>query len=148
MILPQYLNYGLAFSKGSWLFVCDYSTQNWSDYQLFLESDSLVNSKKISSGLQYTPDANSVTQFYKRCNYRIGVALNTTPLQINNIQLEDKSISFGVGIPIKRNKSTYDFSVTLGQRGTNSNNLLKENYIKFGLSMSFEGVWFVKQKYN
>jgi hypothetical protein len=84
MILPQYINYGLAFSKGSWLFVCDYSTQNWSDYQLFSESDSLVNSKKISSGLQYTPDANSVTQFYKRCNYRIGVALNTTPLQINN----------------------------------------------------------------
>ena len=148
MILPQYLNYGLAFSKGPWLFVCDYSTQNWSDYQLFTESDSLVNSKKISSGLQYTPDANSVTQFYKRCNYRVGVALNTTPLQINNIQLEDKSISFGVGIPIKRNKSTYDFSVTLGQRGTNSNNLLKENYIRFGLSMSFEGIWFVKQKYN
>ena len=51
-------------------------------------------------------------------------------------------------IPIKRNKSTYDFSVTLGQRGTNSNNLLKENYIRFGLSMSFEGIWFVKQKYN
>jgi hypothetical protein len=53
-----------------------------------------------------------------------------------------------LGIPIKRSKSIYDFSVTLGQRGTTLNNLLKENYIKFGLSMSFEGLWFVKQKYN
>jgi hypothetical protein len=89
-----------------------------------------------------------VTTFYKKCHYRLGVSLFTTPLQINNIQLEDKSISFGIGIPMKKNKSTYDLSIVLGQRGTNSNNLLKEQYIRFGFSMSFEGIWFVKQKYN
>ena len=148
MILPKYTNLGLAYSLDKWLFVFDYSTQNWSDYELFEESDSLINSQRISGGLQYTPDISSVNQFYKRCHYRVGLALNTTPLQINNTQLEDKSISFGIGIPIKKNKSTYDISLILGQRGTTSNNLLKENYIKIGLSMSFEGIWFVKQKYN
>jgi len=148
MILPKYTNLGLAYSLDEWLFVFDYSTQNWSDYELFEESDSLINSQRISGGLQYTPDISSVNQFYKRCHYRVGLALNTTPLQINNTQLEDKSISFGIGIPIKKNKSTYDISLILGQRGTTSNNLLKENYVKIGLSMSFEGIWFVKQKYN
>ena len=148
MILPKYTNLGLAYSLDRWLFVFDYSTQNWSDYELFEESDSLINSQRISGGLQYTPDISSVNQFYKRCHYRVGLALNTTPLQINNTQLEDKSISFGIGIPIKKNKSTYDISLILGQRGTTSNNLLKENYVKIGLSMSFEGIWFVKQKYN
>ena len=148
MVLPKYTNLGLAYSLDSWLFVFDYSTQNWSDYELFEESDSLINSQRISGGLQYTPDISSVNQFYKRCHYRVGLALNTTPLQINNTQLEDKSISFGIGIPIKKNKSTYDISLILGQRGTTSNNLLKENYVKIGLSMSFEGIWFVKQKYN
>ena len=148
MILPKYTNLGLAYSLDKWLFVFDYSTQNWSDYELFEESDSLINSQRISGGLQYTPDISSVNQFYKRCHYRVGLALNTTPLQINNTQLEDKSISFGIGIPIQKNKSTYDISVILGQRGTTSNNLLKENYVKIGLSMSFEGIWFVKQKYN
>ena len=148
MILPKYTNLGLAYSLDKWLFVFDYSTQNWSDYELFEESDSLTNSQRISGGLQYTPDISSVNQFYKRCHYRVGLALNTTPLQINNTQLEDKSISFGIGIPIKKNKSTYDISLILGQRGTTSNNLLKENYVKIGLTMSFEGIWFVKQKYN
>ena len=148
VILPKYTNLGLAYSLDNWLFVFDYSTQNWSDYELFEESDSLTNSQRISAGLQYTPDISSVNQFYKRCHYRVGLALNTTPLQINNTQLEDKSISFGIGIPIKKNKSTYDISLILGQRGTTSNNLLKENYVKIGLSMSFEGIWFVKQKYN
>ena len=148
MILPKYTNIGLTYKKDKWLFVCDYSLQNWSDYELFGETDSLKNSTKISSGLQYTPDANSVTKFYEKCHYRLGVSLFTTPLQINNIQLEDKNISFGIGIPMKKNKSTYDLSIVLGQRGTNSNNLLKEQYIRFGFSMSFEGIWFVKQKYN
>ena len=148
MILPRYTNFGLSYTRDKWLFVFDYSTQNWSEYELLGESDSLVNSKRISGGFQFTPDISSVNQFYKRCHYRLGIALNTTPLQINNTQLEDKSISFGLGIPIKKNRSTYDLSIIFGQRGTTNNNLLKENYVKIGLNMSFEGIWFVKQKYN
>ena len=148
MILPRYTNFGLSYTRDKWLFVFDYSTQNWSEYELLGESDSLVNSKRISGGFQFTPDISSVNQFYKRCHYRLGIALNTTPLQINNTQLEDKSISFGLGIPIKKNRSTYDLSIIFGQRGTTTNNLLKENYVKIGLNMSFEGIWFVKQKYN
>ena len=148
MILPRYTNFGLSYTRDKWLFVFDYSTQNWSEYELLGESDSLVNSKRISGGFQFTPDISSVNQFYKRCHYRLGISLNTTPLQINNTQLEDKSISFGLGIPIKKNRSTYDLSIIFGQRGTTNNNLLKENYVKIGLNMSFEGIWFVKQKYN
>ena len=148
MILPRYTNFGLSYTIDKWLFVFDYSTQNWSEYELLGESDSLVNSKRISGGFQFTPDVSSVNQFYKRCHYRLGIALNTTPLQINNTQLEDKSISFGLGIPIRKNRSTYDLSIIFGQRGTTNNNLLKENYVKIGLNMSFEGIWFVKQKYN
>ena len=148
MTLPKYTNFGLAYSKDKWLFIIDYSTQSWSDYSLFDESDSLVNSQRVSSGIQYTPDISSVSQLYKRCHYRFGISVNTTPLQINNTQLEDKSFSFGIGVPIKKNKSTYDFSIILGQRGTTDNSLLKENYVNIGLSMTFEGIWFVKQKYN
>ena len=148
MTLPTYTNLGLAYLKDKWLFIFDYSTQSWSDYSLFDESDSLVNSQRVSSGIQYTPDISSVSQLYKRCHYRFGISVNTTPLQINNTQLEDKSISFGIGVPIKKNKSTYDFSIILGQRGTTDNSLLKENYVNIGLSMTFEGIWFVKQKYN
>ena len=148
LILPRYTNFGISYTRDKWLFVFDYSTQNWSEYELLGESDSLVNSKRISGGFQFTPDISSVNQFYKRCHYRLGIALNTTPLQINNTQLEDKSISLGLGIPIKKNRSTYDISIIFGQRGTTSNNLLKENYVKIGLNMTFEGIWFVKQKYN
>jgi hypothetical protein len=103
---------------------------------------------RISSGLEFTPEYNSISNFWKRCKYRFGVALNKTPLQINDTQIEDKSISFGIGIPVKKNKTVYDFSVVIGQRGTLSNDLIQEEYIKLSLSVSFDGIWFVERKYD
>jgi len=58
------------------------------------------------------------------------------------------SISFGFGIPVKKSRTKYDVAVTLGQRGTTDNNLIKEQFVKFGLSVSYDGIWFVKRKYD
>ena len=148
-ILPKHMQLGFSYNKDDqWLFVVDYLSQDWSDYRLLGESDSLKNSMRISSGLEFTPEYNSISNFWKRCKYRFGVALNKTPLQINDTQIEDKSISFGIGIPVKKNKTVYDFSVVIGQRGTLSNDLIQEEYIKLSLSVSFDGIWFVERKYD
>ena len=115
---------------------------------MFGESDSLQNSSRISSGLEYTPEYNSISSFFKRCKYRLGISFNETPLNINNINIEDKSISFGIGIPVKKNNTTYDLSITFGQRGTLSSNLIEEQYVKLSLNVSFDGIWFVERKYD
>jgi hypothetical protein len=147
--LPQYISVGLIYREGKkWLLVADYSLQNWADYTLFDESDNLNNSMRISGGIQYTPEYNSVTKYYKRIQYRLGTSYCNTPLQFDNNQLTDKSVSFGFGIPVKKSRTRYDVSVILGQRGTTEDNLLKEQYIKFGLSVSYDGIWFVKRKYD
>ena len=36
----------------------------------------------------------------------------------------------------------------IGDRGTTEDNLLKENFIKIGLSVTYDGIWFVKRKYD
>jgi len=147
--LPRYISAGITYREGKrMLLVVDYSLQNWAEYRLFDESDNLNNSMKISGGIQYTPEYNSVTKYYKRMQYRLGTSYYNTPLQFDNNQLTDKSISFGIGIPVKRSRTKYDLSVTLGERGTTENNLLKEQYIKFGLSVSYNGLWFIKRKYD
>jgi len=149
VILPKYMSAGLSYRNGEkWLLVADYSIQNWSDYTLIGESDNLSNSMRFSGGMQYTPDFNSVTNYYKRMQYRLGAAYSNTPLTLNDTQLKEMSISFGFGIPVKKSRTKYDVSITLGQRGTTDNNLLKEQFIKFGLSVSYNGIWFVKRKYD
>ncbi len=149
VVLPQYISVGLTYREGKkLLLVADYSLQNWAEYRLFNESDNLNNSMRISGGIEYTPEYNSVTKYYKRMQYRLGTAYCNTPLQFDNNQLTEKSISIGVGIPVKRSRTKYDLSVTLGERGTTDNNLIKEQFIRFGLSVSYDGIWFVKRKYD
>ena len=147
--LPNYISTGLMYRDGEkWLLIADYSMQNWADYTLLGESDDLSNSMRLSGGLQYTPEFNSVTKYYKRMQYRLGAAYRNTPLTLNDTQLKEMSVSFGFGIPVKKSRTKYDVSFTLGQRGTTDNSLLKEQFVKFGLSVSYDGIWFVKRKYD
>ena len=115
---------------------------------MFNESDNLANSMKICGGVEYTPAYNSITKYYKRINYRIGASYMNTPLQFANNQLNEISISFGFGIPVKKSRTKYDFSCSLGQRGTTKDNLLKEQFVRLRLSVSYDGIWFVKRKYD
>ena len=94
------------------------------------------------------PQANKGTKYYKRVDYRFGGSYSNTPLQFDNRQLIEKSISFGFGIPVKKSRTKYDFSCTLGQRGTLEGKLIKEQFIRLGLSVSYDGIWFVKRKYD
>jgi len=147
--LPKYISTGLMYRNGEkWLLIADYSMQNWADYTLLGESDDLSNSMRLSGGLQYTPEFNSVTKYYKRMQYRLGVSYSNTPLTLNATQLKEVSVSFGFGIPVKKSRTKYDVSLTLGQRGTADNSLIKEQFVKFGLSVSYDGIWFVKRKYD
>ena len=146
---PKYISSGLMYRDGEkWLLVADCSLQNWAEYTLLAESDDLSNSVRLSGGLQYTPEFNSVTKYYKRMQYRLGAAYSNTPLVLNDTKLKEMSVSFGFGIPVKKSRTKYDVSVTLGQRGTTDNSLIKEQFVKFGLSVSYDGIWFVKRKYD
>ncbi len=147
--LPQYISGGLTYSSGDkWLFVADYSMQNWADYSMFDESDNLENSTRISGGMQFTPDYNSITKYYKRMDYRLGGSYSNTPLLFDGNQLQEMSVSFGFGIPVRKSRTKYDFSCTIGKRGTTEGNLIKEQFVRLGLSVSYDGIWFVKRKYD
>jgi len=149
IILPRYTSFGLSYNQNEkWLYAFSYSTQNWAEYTMFDEYDNLANSTRISFGMQFTPEFNSITKYYKRMDFRAGVSYNNTPLQFENNQLKDISISFGLGIPVKKSRTKYDFTCTLSKRGTTDKNLIEEKYIILGLSIAYDGVWFVKRKYD
>ena len=55
-------------------------------------------------------------------------------------------MSFGVSLPIGLRLSNVNLGFELGKRGTTDNNLIKENYYNFRLSLSLNDKWFRKQK--
>ena len=146
---PKDITAGVTYYKNSkLLFIAEYNMQNWSDYTMFNETDNLVNSMSVAGGVQYTPEYKAINKYFKRMDYRIGACYRNIPLQFEENQLKEISISFGFGIPVKKSRTKYDISCTLGHRGTIQDDLIKEQFIRIGLSVSYDGIWFVKRKYD
>ena len=150
--MPSKFSAGLMYSSDKLILVANYSSQNWSDYQLkfgeIIEEDYLENSTCLSAGLQYTPDYNSVTKYWKKINYRIGSRMDKSYLNLNNNQISEKSLTFGLGLPVKRSNSYFNISMEVGEKGTTEKDLIKEQFVRFNLGVTFKGIWFVKRKYD
>ena len=149
MILPQNIGIGMSLNiEKKWLFMADLSVQDWSEYRMFGESDSLAKSIRFSGGLQFTPDYDAVTKYWKLIKFRLGGKFQQSYLQLYNTQLNEKSLSWGLGFPLNKRNSEINFSVEVGERGTTKNSLIREQFFCFQIGLSSRGIWFVKRKYD
>jgi len=150
--IPLSFGVGLAFKKGDrWLVAADYAVQNWSKYKAFNQLPGFKNSTRISLGIQYIPDREG--SYLKRVNYRVGGRYAQTMIVINNYQLTEQAVTFGVGLPVGTYRLLQSFSMVnigmeLGIRGTTAHNLLKEQFFKVSLGFTLNDRWFVKPKYD
>jgi hypothetical protein len=151
--MPKSIGGGFALEKDDkWLVAADVYWQNWAKLNMFGRNDSLKNSLRASLGIQITPNATDYNNYFKRVKYRFGVSYNNTYLQLNGKQLSDFGISFGAGFPVRKSqtdisKGMVNVGIQIGKRGTTDLNLIKEDYVRFTLSMSIYDFWFRKQKY-
>ena len=151
--LPQKFGFGIGYQYNKSMFVgVDYTIQNWNNTQFFGITDSLKNSSFLSLGFEYLP-AGRNGNFYKYnqgISYRAGLYFNESYFKLSSgqVPISDFGISFGLGLPMKRSKTSFNLSLQIGQRGSLNNNLIKENYAIFGLSFNLAEMWFVKSKFD
>lgn len=110
---------------------------------------SIVNYKsanRISFGGYYLPNYNSVTSYWDRVTYRGGIKYKQTGLVVNNEDINEYGISFGVGMPLGKELSTLNLGLELGKRGTINSGLVKENYFNLRIGFTLNDKWFVKRK--
>ncbi len=153
---PLSFGFGFGFKKGDkWLVAGDFAVQNWSTYAAFNKSQNLNNSMRVSLGIQYVPNskANGKGTYYKRVNYRMGARYNQTMIELKNTPLIEQAFSFGVGFPVGRNFLLQNFSMVnigfeLGNRGTTTNGLIKEQFFKTTIGFTINDRWFIKPKFD
>lgn len=147
--LPYSLGGGIIIKKSNILMMgFDYQMQNWNNYSSFGEKDSLKNSWVTSFGMEYTPIHTNLSSYWKRVHYRVGARYAKTYLQLRNNQLSESAVSFGFGLPLKRSKTSFNIGFELGQRGTLENNLIKEQFGRIILNVSFNEFWFFKRRFE
>lgn len=146
--IPQKIGVGVAFGIPNKLIITgDYYLQDWTGSM----SGENYTSTKASSwhfGAEYTPNAQAIRGYHKLMTYRLGGYFYNSYLMVNDYQLEDYGITFGVGFPVNTIKSSLNLSFTYGTRGTTEYNLVKENYGIVTFSVTLHDLWFRKRRFD
>lgn len=151
--LPQKIGLGIGYNYDNKLYLgIDYSMQDWKGAQFFGEIDELNNGSFLSFGGEYVPAGRqkSAFKYWQAVSYRGGVHFNQNYMNLSTGQtpINDFGISFGLGLPMKHSKTSFNVSLELGQRGSLDNGLVKENYAIIGLNFNLAEMWFVKRKFD
>ena len=83
-----------------------------------------------------------------KSKYRIGLFYENSYLMLNEKQINSYGLTFGLGLPFTKSRSSVNLSAELGQTGTTQNDLIKESYVKFTLHFLLYDRWFMKRKFD
>ncbi|WP_316746954.1 hypothetical protein [Pedobacter gandavensis] len=148
--LPLTHNFGFTIQKDNkWLIGADYRMGGWKKLTIAGVNQGLQDSWGVSAGGQYTPDISSINNYFARVDYRIGYTYDKTYIQRDGMDIKQQAVTFGLGLPMASSRySIYKMNVTaeVGQRGTLSKGLVKENYINLHLAFTLNDTWFIKNK--
>ena len=150
--IPTIYTFGLGFGQDKkWFMGAEYSMQELSTFQnefITYENLQYQDASTIAFGGYYIPDYNSFSSYLNRVTYRAGLRYSKTGMIINDKEINNFGITFGLGLPLGRDFSNLNLGFELGRRGTSSNNLVEESYLKVNLGLSFNSLWFQKRKIN
>lgn len=125
----------------------DYEKAFWKSTDQSDVYGSYLNQDKYKLGFSYRKE-NNVRSYFDRIQFSTGVNYDTGFLEIDNKRIENKSVSFGISLPVENTSSALNISYSYGQKGRISNGLIKENYHKISVNLSLDGIWFVKRKFE
>lgn len=148
MTIPQKIGIGLALGIPDKLTVTgDYTIQDWSG-SMSGENYETTRYTSLNLGAEYTPDIEALRGYHKLMTYRLGGYYSNSYLMVNGYQLKDYGITFGLGIPVKSIKTSFNLAFTLGTRGTTEFNLVEENYGIVTFNVTLHDLWFRKRRFD
>ena len=145
--LPQQMHFGISLEKNNiFLFGVDVGFQKWGQYRTITnQPGNLVDGMTVSTGLEYTPKANS-TRYRDLITYRLGFQYNQLPYTVEGKQINDVNGSLGLSLPLGAYLVNHiTLSVVGGQRGVLTGSQIREQYVRVALGFSLNDWWFRKQ---
>ncbi len=143
---------GLGYGEEKkWFLGAEYTFQSLDSFSNdFLGATNITygDASNFSLGGFYIPEHSSFTSYLKRVTYRAGMRLDNSGMIVNNKEIKDFGITFGLGLPLGRSFSNINLGFELGRRGTTTADLIEEKYFKINIGLSLNDLWFQKRKIN
>ncbi|MEN9337390.1 MAG: hypothetical protein RLZZ500_2377 [Bacteroidota bacterium] len=132
--------------KKNWQFTMDYNRSFWKSIASNSSYGTFKNQDVFAAGLFYQKQEENKRIMH--FSYSAGIRYDTGYLSVNTTPVKNYSVSIGVGVPLDRTKTQLNINYSYGIHGTLQNELIRENYHKIGLILSYNGHWFEKRKFD
>ena len=107
------------------------------------------NSYKLAIGMEYVPSF-TARSIFKRMRYRLGGYYSDPYVKVKGADTREYGIGGAVVVPIFNTHSSKTSFLTVSAEYVNVNpkvnNLIKENYLKLSVGLTFGELWFLKWK--
>ena len=150
LLVPKKSIYSIGLEKkNKWFFGAQYENKISSKFEnkfLDIKNVSYRDSKIFSIGGYFIPDSSSLTSYWKRVKYRLGIRNEEKSIIINNLPINHFSLNLGLGLPLS-GLSKANLGLEFGKINDDKS-LLIENYVALRLGLSLNDIWFIKRKFN
>jgi hypothetical protein len=147
--LPWAYDAGIALTnKGKTTYTVDYSFANWNGLNSGSATYSMVNSSRVSAGVQFSNQLQRYNMVAEKSYFQAGVFAGQSYLQVKGQQINEFGVTAGYGGFLSRGLN-FHFSLEGGRRGTTANSLVRENYVQATIAFSYREILYSKgRKYD
>ncbi len=154
--MPLGLSGGFTVYTEHWTMGVEYRQRDWttltsSDVR-YEPTGQLAAQSTFILGASYRISTEVIGPLWKRMVYRAGVRLNNDYVKVGGTQLQDRTMTVGLSLPLMANttRSRLNIGGEFGERGTLENGLIRERYATLLLGVTItpdlrEG-WFKKRR--
>lgn len=147
--LPSQIGIGVSYSVANRLQAgVNMSFDNWESFNNLLNIGDLRNSWSSAASIEYTPNPNSLLNYWNRVAYRSTLYWNKDPRLVGDDSLDEKGVRVGLGLPIfqKRQLSYINFSIDYGKL---SSQTFSEKFVRFNIGVTLNNnLWFYKRRFE
>ena len=152
------LGVGISIRGGEkWSLEFDYTRSDWRTSRMDTAPGFAVNgnmnftstvSQSFRAGFEIVPNRNDIRYYFRRCAYRAGLYYDQEYYKVGGYGINTMGITLGVTLPVFRWYNGLSLGVDFGQRSSNRNGLIREQYVTFNIGFNIHDIWFQKPRYN
>ena len=161
--LASEIGVGISYTHAdTWMMEFDYTLSDWtgcgfdgtagfcgnSHSTATTSAFTAAKSEAFRFGFEIVPNRNDIRYYMKKVAYRAGAYYKNEYYLLDGHKINSMGVTLGATFPINRGYNGLTVGVELGQRGTVSDNLIKERYINFSVGMNIYDRWFHKQRFE
>jgi len=145
--IPRSYGAGISLESKRVTVAADYRYQKWSLSHVQNYNLSYTDTHIFNMGISFTPARAYPKNYMELVRYQTGISISNSYFTIDNVNPICFEATAGVSFPF-RDGTEVSTVLGWGKRGSLNEGMIREDYLRFSLCVSFAERWFLKRMYE